>query len=366
MLSTNRGWKQFLYFDWINFSIIQAISLIGLLFIFSATYSTEAPYSIFFKKQLFGIISGTLIYLFVVKLDEANLLRWGYVGYFGVITLLIFTLLKGSIGLGAKRWINLGIIKFQPSELAKLFFPPFVIYYLKHHKRAPAFKLTNFIPLLVILIVSSFLILKQPDLGTAIIVFLSGISMLWLAGIEKRFFVYSFVAFLIISPIALKSLKPYQRKRIEVFLGAGSKTKERYQIEQSKIAIGSGGISGKGICQGTQNRLNFLPESRTDFIFSVVCEEWGILGALLVLLLYLTLLLRIGLIIFQLSSIFEKLLVTGIFMHIVYAAIINLFMVTGMLPTVGIPLPFLSYGITNLWICYASIAWISNIASRRT
>jgi len=203
-------------------------------------------------------------------------------------------------------------------------------------------------------------------LGTAIIVFLSGVTLLWLAGIEKKFFIYSFVALLIFSPVALKSLKPYQRKRIEVFFGQGSKTKERYQIEQSKIAIGSGGISGKGICQGTQNRLNFLPESRTDFIFSVICEEWGILGALLILMLYIILFLRIGLIIFYLTNIFEKLLVTGIFLHIIYATIINLFMVTGLLPTVGIPLPFLSYGITNLWICYASIAWISNIASRRS
>lgn len=364
MIYSTCGWRKFLYFDWISFLTIQALSLLGLLFIFSATYSSEVPYSIFFKKQLFGIISGTLIYILIIKLDEVNLLRWGYISYFIVLGLLLFTLLKGSIGLGAKRWINLGIIKFQPSELAKLFFPPFSIYYLKNHKDAPIFKLSNLAPLLSILVVSSFLILKQPDLGTAIIVFISGITLLWLTGIKKKFFIYSFVGLLITSPLLLKSLKPYQRKRIEVFFGEGSKTKERYQIEQSKIAIGSGGISGKGICQGTQNRLNFLPESRTDFIFSVICEEWGILGALLILILYLFLFCRVGLIILHIQNIFDKLLVTGLFLHIAYAAIINLFMVTGMLPTVGIPLPFLSYGITNLWICYASMAWISNIASR--
>lgn len=366
MIYLSKGWRKFFYFDWINFSIVQALAFLGLLFIFSATYSAEIPFSLFFKKQLFGIIFGTLIYLIILKMDDVNLLRLGYVCYFGVVALLMFTLIKGSIGLGAKRWINLGIIKFQPSELAKLFFPPFVIYYLKHHKRAPAFKLRNFIPLLLILVFSSLLILKQPDLGTAIIVFLSGSTLLWLAGIEKKFFIYGFVGLLILSPVILKTLKPYQRKRIEVFFGEGSKTKERYQIEQSKIAIGSGGISGKGICQGTQNRFNFLPESRTDFIFSVVCEEWGMLGALLIILLYLILLFRISTITLMLNNIFDKLLAIGIALHIIYAAIINLFMVTGMLPTVGIPLPFLSYGITNLWISFASIAWISNLESRKT
>ena len=357
-------WRNFLHFDWINFIIIQLLSMIGLLFIFSATYSSEIPFSIFFKKQFFGIITGTILYLVILRMEPINLKRWGYYTFFGIIALLIFTLLKGSIGLGAKRWINLGIIKFQPSELAKLFFPSFAVYYLQHHWRSPSFKLEDFFPLIGILLFSSLLILKQPDLGTAIIVFLSGITLLWLSGIEKKFFTYSLIALLIASPLALKSLKPYQRKRIEVFLGQGSKTRERYQIEQSKIAIGSGGISGKGICQGTQNRLNFLPESRTDFIFSVICEEWGIFGALLILLLYIALFSNITLTTFYITHFFEKLLAIGIFLHILFAAIINIFMVTGMMPTVGIPLPFLSYGITNLWICYASVAWISNISAR--
>src|SRR3990167_7785657 len=357
-------WRNFLHFDWINFIIIQSLSMIGLLFIFSATYSSEIPFSIFFKKQFFGIITGTILYLVILRMEPVNLKRWGYYTFFGVIALLMFTIVKGSIGLGAKRWINLGIIKFQPSELMKLFMPPFIINYLQHHYRAPSFKLTDFAPLVAFLLFGSLLVLKQPDLGTAITLMLSGLTLLWLAGVRKKIFAYAFVFFVAASPIAIRFLKPYQLKRIEVFLGSGSKTKERYQVEQSKIAIGSGGIVGKGICQGTQNRLNFLPESRTDFIFSIICEEWGIIGALLILLLYIALFSNITLTTFYITHFFEKLLAIGIFLHILFAAIINIFMVTGMMPTVGIPLPFLSYGITNLWICYASVAWISNISAR--
>ena len=166
-------------------------------------------------------------------------------------------------------------------------------YYLYTENYTPLYRLNNFYPILAMLIASSLLILKQPDLGTAIVFFAGGVVMLWLAGIGPRFFKWGLLLALVTAPIGWQFLKPYQKKRIAVFLGEGESHKERYQIEQSIIAIGSGGVTGKGFTKGTQNALLFLPESRTDFIFSVVCEEWGFIGALLVLLLYAALFIRI-------------------------------------------------------------------------
>ena len=228
------GWRKFSHFDYWNFFIVEAIALLGLLFIFSSTYSFGSSASIFFYKQLFGIISGTGIYFFILQIEPTELKRLGYYLFFAVIGLLIFTLVKGSIGLGAKRWINLGIIKFQPSELMKLFMPPFIINYLQHHYRAPSFKLTDFAPLVAFLLFGSLLVLKQPDLGTAITLMLSGLTLLWLAGVRKKIFAYAFVFFVAASPIAIRFLKPYQLKRIEVFLGSGSKTKELLAREYAK------------------------------------------------------------------------------------------------------------------------------------
>ena len=150
----------------------------------------------------------------------------------------------------------------------------------------------TFLPIIAILGISFLLIMKQPDLGTALIILFSGAIMLWMAGINKKIFMYCLLASALCAPVLWRILKPYQKKRILVFLGQGEKNKERYQIEQSKLAIGSGRVFGKGLLQGTQNTLMFLPESRTDFIFSVLCEEWGFLGGFAVLMLYILLILR--------------------------------------------------------------------------
>src|SRR5262249_48895149 len=141
--------------------------------------------------------------------------------------------------------------------------------------------------------------------------------------------------------------------------------KERYQIEQSRIAIGSGGLAGKGFLNGTQNKFQFLPESRTDFIFAVICEEWGFLGALIVIFLYAALFIRLFYVISTIKNVFAQLLAIGLIIHIVLSTLINMSMVVGLMPIVGIPLPFLSYGISNLWICFASLGWFNSIAMRR-
>ena len=353
-------------FDWMSFVLMLTLSAIGLLFVFSATYSTTTPYSLFFKKQLFGIITGLVVYFGCCFVDFRTLERGGFFLYILTIGLLLITIVKGSIGMGAQRWINLGFTKFQPAELAKLFFPAFVTYYLSTEKQnIDDLKFTDFVPILLILATSFLLILKQPDLGTALIILFSGLLLLWLSGLSRKFFLILCISSVIAAPLIYSHLKPYQKTRILVFLGAGDSKKERYQIEQSRIAIGSGGLAGKGLLNGTQNVFNFLPESRTDFIFAVICEEWGFLGALMVLLLYGLLFIRLFWVISLIKNFYAQLLALGLIIHIVLSTIINICMVVGLMPIVGIPLPFISYGVSNLWICFASLGWFNGIALRR-
>ncbi|MGZ6251370.1 MAG: rod shape-determining protein RodA [Candidatus Chromulinivorax sp.] len=359
--------KRFIrYFDWISFALVLIITLIGITFVYSATFKQNSTdLSIFFKKQLFGCITGTCIYFFCSMLDYRTLCRIGFFLYFASIAVLIFTMIKGSVGMGAQRWIDLGIIKFQPSELSKLFFPMFVTYYFLNDQQVCEPEQKDFIIPFSIMLVSSILVLKQPDLGTALILLFSGSIMFWFTGLSKNFFIICGAMLLVTAPISWHFLKTYQKKRILVFLGYGNNQKERYQIEQSKIAVGSGGFWGKGFLKGTQNKLSFLPESRTDFIFSVMCEELGLAGATLILLLYLLLFLRLFFMINSLTTFYPQLLCLGLAMHIVISTIINIGMVLDLLPVVGIPLPFASYGITHLWIGFASLGCINSITSQR-
>jgi rod shape determining protein RodA len=338
------------------------LSACGLLFIFSATYNCEQPFSYFFIKQGIGICSGIIIYFLCLIPDYRTIMRWGSVSYFIIIALLIFTLIKGSIGMGAKRWINLFFFKLQPSELTKLLFPAYMVNHLHMQKKTVIHTFAIFTPILFMLSISFILILKQPDLGTALIIIFSGLILCWLAGLHKKFFVYGLIITLITAP-ALWSfvLRDYQKNRIIVFLGQGDQKKEGYQIEQASIAIGSGGLFGKGLFNGTQNRLRFLPESRTDCIFAVLCEELGLAGALFIILCYMLLFLRSFFLITKLKDIYAQLFAIGLILPILLATIINISMVLGILPVVGIPLPLMSYGLCNLWITIASLGIFQNI-----
>jgi rod shape determining protein RodA len=293
------------------------------------------------------------------------MLRFCYIGYYILIAVLAFTLVKGSIGMGAQRWIDVGLFKLQPSELAKIFFPAYAVYTLYLHQLYPPLPQTVFIPVLSMLFAGTILIRQQPDLGTAVVIGCSGLLLCWLAGISHRFFIACTFIGLLSLPLLQNLLKPYQLQRISVFLGYGETNKERYQIEQAGIAIGSGGIYGKGLLEGTQNKLHFLPEGRTDFIFAVLCEEWGLIGALFVLFLYGTLFVRSFNIIRELHDFYSQLLAAGLITPIVLATLINIGMVLGLLPIVGIPLPLMSYGISNLWVTMIALGWFQSIARQR-
>lgn len=352
-------------FDWLSFLLILILSTVGLTFVYSATYNPINPCSVFFKKQFFGVLTGLIIYFFCSYCDFRTLERYGYFFYFFTISLLLFTLVKGTIGMGAKRWINLGFFSFQPSELAKLFFPSFLSYYLFGQKIEFNYSFSDLWPILACLIVTFGVVLKQPDLGTALILLFSGFILLWFAGLKRSFFVTTLLLCLITAPIIYANLKNYQKARIQVFLGAGELHKERYQIEQSRIAIGSGGLWGKGFLNGTQNKFLFLPESRTDFIFAVICEELGFVGAILLILVYILLFIRISWVIATINNPYAQILACGLVIHLLLSTLINISMVIGLMPIVGIPLPFISYGITNLWISFASIGCFNSIAVRR-
>lgn len=352
-------------FDYITFIIMLILSGCGILFIFSATYSSETPFSFFFIKQCLGLIGGLIVYFLCLIPDYRNFIRWGYIAYFGVIFLLIFTLLKGSIGMGGQRWLNVIFFKFQPSELAKFLLPAYMINCLYMKKKIVIHSFSLFIPLLIMLLISFVCILKQPDLGTSLIILMSGLIICWLAGLNKKFFLYGFLITCIMTPLIWSFvLRDYQKDRITVFLGQGNEKKEGYQIEQSRIAIGSGGLWGKGLFKGTQNRLRFLPESRTDFIFAVLCEEWGFFGALIILLCYLLLFIRSFFLISLIKDVYAQLFAIGVVLHIVLATIINIGMVLAIMPIVGIPLPLMSYGLSNLLITFASFGVFQNIVVR--
>lgn len=352
-------------FDFISFFLMLAIAACGLLFVFSATYSAQKPFSSFFVKQSFGILSGIIIYFLCLIPDYRNLIRWGYVAYFGVIILLIFTLIKGSVGMGGKRWLNFIFFKFQPSELAKFLLPAYIVNYLHMHKKTVIHSFGFFIPLLCMIGISFVLILKQPDLGTALIILFSGLILCWFAGLHRKFFLYAILLTFVMAPVIWSFvLRDYQKNRILVFLGQGNQKKEGYQIEQARIAIGSGGLQGKGLFNGTQNKLRFLPESRTDFIFAVLCEEWGLSGALVLILCYIALFFRSFLLISTIKDFYAQLFAIGLLLHILLATIINISMVLGIMPIVGIPLPLMSYGLSNLWITFTCLGGVQNIMLR--
>lgn len=359
----------FRHFDWLGFGLTIALLTFGLSMVFSATFTPMTPISSFLKRQAFGACSGLALYLVVAAIDPRLVIALGFIGYHGALALLCYTLLTASPTLGAQRWMSIYFFKFQPSELAKLFFPFFLGHLLQSSSSsarttdAPTNRF--FIIPTIMLLIGFGLIFKQPDLGTGLILLFIGTILFWVAGLPTRFFVFLALAGMASTPILWTFLKPYQQQRIMSLLGQGDNNKERYQLEQSKIAVGSGRLRGKGFLQGTQNKLSFLPEDHNDFIFAVICEELGLLGVLILFSLFCALGLHLFGIAMSLEMLSQQIIIIGIAANILISAIVNTGMVSGLLPIVGIPLPFFSYGITNLWSTLIGLGIINGIAARR-
>ena len=329
----------------IDYTLLLSIFFVGLISCFSM-YSTDSGEILFHTKN--HSIRFAVFFLLMIFISFINIKIWhsiSYIFYFIVLILLIWASYYGIKASGSQRWIDLYFINLQPSELMKI---AIIICFAKYYHRTQIHavsRFTNiFIPI-VVLSVPIFLVISQPDLGTSILIALSGIIVIWLAGVNIKYFVFASITFVVSAPFIISFLKPYQKLRILSFfnpdrdpLGAG------YQIIQSKIAVGSGGLYGKGFLKGTQGYLEFLPEKHTDFIFTLYSEEFGFLGSLLLLLLYSIIIYRIIMIGLSSRSYFGKLYCYGFASSIFLYIIVNMSMVLGLLPIVGSPLPIMSYG----------------------
>ncbi|PHS73669.1 MAG: rod shape-determining protein RodA [Cycloclasticus sp.] len=263
------------------------------------------------------------------------------------IVLLLSVLFVGDIGKGAQRWLDLGVFRFQPSELLKLATPMMIAWYIAERRLPP--KLKHIVLATIFIVIPTALIAKQPDLGTAILIASSGLAVLFLAGISWRLILGVAASIGALAPVLWNYMKDYQQQRVLTFLnpeddplGAG------YHIIQSKIAIGSGGINGKGWMNGSQARLEFLPESSTDFIFAVFSEEFGLIGCIGLLSIYLFIFIRSIYIATQAQDTFSRLLAGSLAFTFFIYLFVNVGMVTGILPVVGVPLPLVSYGGTSM------------------
>ena len=323
------------------FSLI-LLAIISLL----VMYSTDGGEILFHTKSHFAKLF--TFFLLMLVISFLNIKIWhvaSYFVYFIILILLIWVSIHGIKVSGSQRWINLYFIVLQPSELMKI---GVILCLAKYYHRLKIDNVNSFTSIFIaitIILIPIILVLSQPDLGTSILIASSGLIILWLGGVKVKYFVISFVTFLISLPFIISFLKPYQKLRILTFLdperdplGAG------YQIIQSKIAIGSGGLDGKGFLKGTQSYLDFLPEKHTDFIFTLFSEEFGFLGSVGLLILYGIIIIRIIRIGAISRSNFAKLFCFGFAFAIFIYIVVNLSMVLGLLPIVGSPLPIMSYG----------------------
>jgi rod shape determining protein RodA len=340
--------------------LILALSMLGMAALYSATY--ESPARV--VNQL-GHLGFALIAMWLVaQIPPQKLMRLALPAYAIGLALLIAVALFGDVANGARRWLHIGVTRFQPSEMMKLALPLMLAWYF--HKNESTLRLRNFVLAALLLAVPAGLILRQPDLGTAALVGAAGFFVIFFAGISWR--VLGSLSLLFIAGLfpLWGFLHDYQRRRILTLLdptqdplGAG------YHIIQSTIAVGSGGISGKGWLNGTQAHLEFIPERHTDFIFAVYSEEFGLIGNCVLLLLY-SLLVGRGLVIAaNAATVFSRLLAGSIALMFFVYAFVNMGMVSGILPVVGVPLPFLSYGGTALLTLFIGAGILMSVQRHR-
>jgi rod shape determining protein RodA len=343
------------------------LTLLGILIIYSASYSpTVEQAGGLASKQLYWFLVGMVAMLVALTVDYHHLDRLAYPFYSLVLLLLFLVLFIGSAGGGSQRWLHLGFFTLQPSEPAKLAIVLVLAKYLQYDEPPEGHRLRDlWLPFLLVMPLM-LLTLVQPDLGTAFILLLIFLSVILMGGLRLRSFFYLAATGVTFLPIAWHFLKPYQQKRIWTFLnpdfdplGAG------YHVIQSKIAIGSGRLLGKGYLGGTQHQLNFLPAQHTDFVFSVFAEEWGFLGCLILLGLYFTLIAFSLRVVARAKDRFGALLVFGMVTIFFWQVLINVAMVTGVLPVVGIPLPLLSYGGSSLVSVMVAVGLMINVGMRR-
>ena len=367
--------RQLANMPWGLVTLIFAIALFGVSTVYSATYTPHGPSPLFYK-QLIWTALGALIMMAALVPDYHTVGRYAYVLYAVSLVLLLLVMVMGRTGMGAQRWLAIGSFAFQPSELAKLSVTLALARYFAEDPKGGGYGLRDLAIPGAMVVVPVLLVLKQPDLGTAMMLVLTSSLIVMLAGVRMRAVLAVVVvcatiasSVFLVPPVRHKiwgKLKPYQQNRIKAFVDPSSDPLgSGYHANQSKIAVGSGQLLGKGFRKGTQSQMAFLPERHTDFIFAVISEERGFVGSALLLLLYLVLLLagidaaknakdRLGV-----------LMAGGIVSMIALYVIINVGMAVGIVPVVGVPLPLVSYGGTSIITTFLAIGLLLNIQTRR-
>lgn len=353
-------------FDWTLMGLVLSICAIGILNIYSAGYAaSERPFP-FYLRQIQWIALGLIIMMVTFLIDYRLIIKGAYVIYGISVALLALVYIYGYTMRGSQRWLTLGGFVFQPSELMKLTIIIALARYFDDHKSNEPYKLKElFVPFLIV-IAPFLLILKQPDLGTALIIMILFASIIFFVGVNWKSFLIALAGGLVFIPIGWLFLKDYQKERLITFfnpendpLGAG------YHIIQSMIAVGSGGFFGKGFLNGSQTQLKFLPEQQTDFVFSVFAEEWGFIGGMVLIIMFVSLILWGLKIALHARNLLGTIIAFGITALISWEVFINIGMVLGILPVVGIPLPFLSYGGSAMVSLMAAMGLLMNINVRK-
>ena len=339
-------WRKLLSLNWLFVLLVVAVAGIGFAMLYSAANGRLDPWA---SRQMARFAAGLAVMVGVAMVDVRHWLRGAYVFYGCVLAALAAVEVVGLEGMGARRWIDLGFFAVQPSELMKIALVLVLARYFHGVRAENAGRIRHLVVPLPLVIAPAVLILRQPDLGTAAMVVAIAAAMFFLGGVRLRVFAAVGVAALASVPVIWRFLHDYQRQRVLSFLdpesdplGAG------YHIIQSKIALGSGGVFGRGFLQGTQSHLSFLPERQTDFIFTMYAEEFGLIGALVLLGLYFLMLAYGVAIALRAKSQFARLLAMGVMTTFFLYVFVNVAMVTGLIPVVGAPLPLVSYGGTAM------------------
>jgi len=336
------------------------LSLMGLIILYSAANQNM---NMVFAQSIRFVIAFILMFL-LAQLPPHRIKQFAPWFYGLGIILLLIVLGLGEISKGAQRWLSLGLFRFQPSELMKLAVPLILAWYLSEHELPPK-KRVLFIALILIMI-PAVLTAKQPDLGTALLILCAGLGVILLAGLRWTTILFCLIILGISAPFLWHHLHSYQQDRIMIFLNPESDPLSKgYHIIQSKIAIGSGGIMGKGYLHGSQSHLQFLPEHTTDFIFAVCGEELGLMGGLILMGLYTFLIIRGFYISYYAQDTFSRLLAGSISLMFFFSVFINMGMVMGILPVVGLPLPLVSYGGTSMLTLIAGFGLLMSIQTHR-
>ena len=354
------------HFDWLLFALVFTLVGVGIMGVCSATFEGNARFSPLAIRQISWAGVGLLAMLIAFAIDYRELERLGYLFYGITIVLLLLVPLVGSFGGGARRWINLGAFSLQPSELAKISSLLVLAQYFHLVTPPQGYHLRDLVYPGVLVAIPTGLVLAEPNLGTATIIGLVAMTLIFVAGIRVSSLAGLGVAAGGLLPLLWYHMKPYQKQRILSFLhpdtdplGTG------YHMIQSKITIGSGKLWGKGFLQGTQSRLDFLPEKHTDFIFAVLAEEWGFIGVCVLFALYSALLARLLVVAGKARDRFGSFVALGGAAIIFWQVLINVGMNIGILPVVGVPLPLLSYGGSSLLTVMLAMGLALNVSTRR-